>query len=245
MKLSIIIPAYNEEERLPLSLRKINKWVKKRRISSEIIVVDDGSTDMMLAKLKALEKKFKNLKVISYESNRGKGCAVRRGILVAKGEIIIFTDADLSTPIREADKLMVEIKRGADLAVASRFMRGSKILGTASTFRNFLATVYTIMGIRTLILYGPKDTQCGFKAFTQKAAKKIFKNIKSDTALFDLEVFLLAKKNNFKIVEVPVIWKYNPDSKLIYNLPKAIMIWVELLRLKYLYKIIFPVKIKT
>lgn len=244
MSLSIVIPAYNEEKRLPPSLKKIHGWIKKQRLSYEIVVVDDGSTDNILAKLKESKKRIKNLKIISYKPNKGKGYALQKGMLAAKGNIVIFTDADLSTPISEAEKLMDRLKEGAEVVYGSRFVADSKVLAKASGIRNLMAQIFNL-GIRTLLLYGPKDTQCGFKGFTRSAARKIFRDIKSSSVLFDLEIFLLAHKFDFKVAEVGVVWKHDPDSRLTYNLKKSLVVWLELLRLKFLYKIILPIYVST
>jgi dolichyl-phosphate beta-glucosyltransferase len=242
MKLSIVIPAFNEENRLPASLVKIYKWLDKQDFSWEIIVVDDGSSDAMLAKLKALPKQ-KNLKIISYKPNRGKGYALKKGILAAKGEIIIFTDADLSTPISETEKIILSIQKGSQVVAGSRLLKESEVEGGSSLPRRLAAKIF-LWGAKILLFYGPKDTQCGFKGFTGEAGRKIFKKIKSTSVLFDLEIFLLAKKFGYKIAEIPVVWKHDPDSRLTYNLKKSLFVWKELLRLKSIYKIIFPIKIK-
>ncbi len=244
MNLSIVIPAYNEGERLPPNLKKINSWLKKQPGEGEIVVVDDGSTDNMLRKIRRLKPDINNLEIISYRENRGKGYALRKGMLVAKGDIIIFSDADLSTPIQEAQKLIDEIRKGVNVAFGSRFVKGSKVLKTASWFRNQLARIF-FWAVRFLLFYGPKDTQCGFKGFCKKAAKEIFSDIKSDGVLFDLEIFLLAKKKGLSIKEVPVTWKHDERSKLIYNFRKSAAVWLELFRIKYLYKVVFPLKITT
>lgn len=242
MKLSIVIPAYNESKRLPPSLEEIYKWLKKQGREWEIVIVDDGSTDNMLAKLEEFKKRIRNLTIISYKPNRGKGYALQKGVLAAQGDIIIFTDADLSTPIEEVDKIIKEVKKGAEVAVGSRFVKGARISGSPGRFRELAARIF-VWGIRILLFYGPRDTQCGFKGFSKKAAKKIFGDIKSSSVLYDLEIFLLAKKYDFKIVEIPVVWKHDQDSRLTYNLKKSLAVWLELFRLKILYKIIFPVRV--
>lgn len=242
MKLSIVIPAYNESKRLPPSLEEIYKWLKKQGREWEIVIVDDGSTDDILKRLRELKKKIRDLKIISYKPNKGKGYATRKGMLAAQGDIIIFTDADLSTPIKEAEKIIKELKKGADVVIGSRFTKGAEVLATASPMRNFMAKVFN-RGVKVLLLYGPRDTQCGFKGFKKQSVRKIFKNIKSNSVLYDLEIFLLARKYGFKIVEIPVIWKHDPDSRLTYNLKKSLAVWLELFRLKILYKIIFPVRV--
>lgn len=245
MKLSIVIPAFNEEKRLPPSLKEIFNWLKAQNFNWEVIVVNDGSTDTTLKKVKEWQKKIKNLKIITYESNKGKGHAVKRGMLVAKGDLIIFTDADLSVPINQAQELIKEIEKGADVVVGSRASnRGGKVIEAAGKARILMAWIFNRF-IRFLLLYGPGDTQCGFKVFTKTSAKKIFKNIKSNSVLFDLEIFLLAHDFSFVAKEVGVAWRKVPGSRLTYGPKEAVAVWVELIKLKYLYRIIFPIKIET
>lgn len=243
MKLSIVIPAFNEQRRLSTSLIKIYQWLGRQDFSWEVIVVDDGSSDATVAKIRVLPDQ-KNLKIISYKPNRGKGYALKKGILVARGEVVIFTDADLSTPISEAEKIIKQIQEGAQIVAGSRLLKGSKIEGGPSLPRRISTKIF-LWAVRIFLFYGPKDTQCGFKGFTREAARKIFSSIKSNSVLFDLEIFLLAKKFGYKIAEIPVTWKHDPDSRLTYNLKKSLFVWKELFRLKSLYKIIFPVRIKT
>lgn len=244
MKLSIVIPAYNEEKRLPPSLKKIFSWLKKQPGNNEIIVVDDGSSDNMLFELEKLKKRIKNLKIISYKPNKGKGYAVKKGMLVAKGEIVVFTDADLSTPIREVEKVVKEITSGVEVVIGSRFIEGAKKSGSVSILRKIASNIF-LWGVRALLFYGPKDTQCGFKGFTKKSARKIFRNIKSNSVLFDLEIFLLASRYGFKIKEIPVVWKHDPDSRLTYNFKKSLLAWLGLFRLKFIYKIVLPINVRT
>lgn len=245
MKLSIIIPAYNEEKRLPPSLRKIYQWLKKQKISSEIIIVDDGSTDGTLEVVRSWQKKIKKLKIITYKTNRGKGYAVKKGVLVSKGDLVIFVDADLSTPIDQAQKLIREIEKGADVVAGSRASsRGGKVVEAADKTRILMAWIFNRF-VRLLLIYGPGDTQCGFKVFTRDSAKKIFTKIKSNSVLFDLEIFLLAHYFSFKVKEVGVVWRNVPGSRLVYGLKESVAVWIELIRLKYLYRIIFPIKVET
>ena len=138
-----------------------------------------------------------------------------------------------------------EIERGADIVAASRAPnKGGKVVEAASKPRILMAWIFNRF-IRLLLVYGPGDTQCGFKVFTNDSAKKIFRKIKSNSVLFDLEIFLLADYFSFKVKEVGVVWKNVPGSRLIYGFKESVAVWIELIRLKYLYRIIFPIKVET
>lgn len=247
MNLSIVIPAFNEERRLPLSLKKIIKWLEDNRKlvgAYEVIVINDGSTDRTLDILKNTKRGCPNLKIITYKENKGKGYAVKNGILASKGDLVILTDADLSTPIDESRKIIDKYSKGVQVVAGSRFIEGSLVTKKAGKLRNFAATIFWI-GVRLLLLRGVVDTQCGFKGFSNPEAKKIFRHIKSDSVLYDLEVFMLANKYKYTIKEVGVKWVHDSDSRLKYNLKKSTQVWLELFRLKFMYRVVFPVHINT
>ena len=214
MELSIIIPAYNEENRIKNTLIIINDFLKEKKINAEIIVVDDGSIDKTKKIIKKLQQKIPDLKLINLEKNRGKGFAVKKGIEKSKGKFILFTDADNSTPIEELEKLMQKMRESkSDIAIGSRYLRGSDVKIKQPIYRRFLGRIGNLL-IRLLIIKKIKDTQCGFKLFEHKTAKKIFPFQKIKRFAFDIETLAIAKKLNYKIIEVPVSWFNSPESRI-------------------------------
>ena len=212
--LSIIIPAYNEERRLPRTLDSIFAWTQTRPYPTEIIVVDDGSSDRTSEIVTSGEKKYSGLRLVSNGKNRGKGFSVRHGIIEARGEIALFTDADLSTPIEEADKLLAAIRdNGFDGAIGSRALDRSLIVVHQSIIREqagifFNRMVRWIMGIEF------SDTQCGFKAFRRERARIIFEQQRVERFGFDPEILFLAKRNGLRVAEVPVRWSHDAATKV-------------------------------
>ena len=212
--LSIIIPAYNEERRLPRTLDSIFAWTQTRPYPTEIIVIDDGSSDRTSEIVTSGEKKYSGLRLVSNGKNRGKGFSVRHGIIEARGEIALFTDADLSTPIEEADKLLAAIRdNGFDGAIGSRALDRSLIVVHQSIIREqagifFNRMVRWIMGIQF------SDTQCGFKAFRRERARIIFEQQRVERFGFDPEILFLAKRNGLRVAEVPVRWSHDAATKV-------------------------------
>lgn len=200
VKLSIIIPCYNEEKRIGSTLDTWLAYLKSKKWSFEIIVVNDGSKD----NTEEVVKNFNEIKLLAHKPNYGKGYAVRRGILEANGEYILFCDADLSTPVEEIENLIKYVKN-YEVVIASRALKESKVKALQSrkllgrSF-NFLVNLFAVPGI--------KDTQCGFKLFRRDAAKKIFSKQLINGWAFDVEVLFLAKKLGFKIKEVPIRWQH-------------------------------------
>lgn len=215
MKLSIIIPTFNEEGRIIASLVKINDFLKKSRLQAEVIVVDDGSQDKTVEVTKGFKKNFPQLRIIEMGENFGKGWAVRKGVLEAEGDQILFTDADLATPIEELGKLKEKINEGYDLAIASRVHEDGRDerSSTQSMFRRLMGKVFNLL-VSALVISGFKDTQCGFKLFKAQAAKKIFLKQRIKRIGFDVEILYLAKKNNLKIAEVPIKWQGGKESRM-------------------------------
>jgi dolichyl-phosphate beta-glucosyltransferase len=215
-KFSIIIPAYNESNRIVRSLNKILGYFKNKKVGYEIIIVNDGSPDNTFNVVRDLSKKNKKIRVISYNKNRGKGYAVKTGVLNSSGEYILFTDADLSTPIEELENLMDWTNQGYDFIFGSRGIDSSKVKVKQPLYRRifaFLARVYVQLVVFTFAAT-PKDTQCGFKLFTRKTACFLFRKMKIDGGMFDIELLYIAKKWGIKTKEVPVIWANNTDSKI-------------------------------
>lgn len=211
--LSVIIPAYNEAQRLPLTLIDIDKHLSRVDYSYEILVVSDGSTDGTVQIVKNMMSTVKNLKLSDYPMNRGKGAVVRDGMLSAKGKIRLFTDADNSTSVDQFQKMMPFFKSGFDVVIGSRALKASVLDPAQPWYRQIPAKAGNLL-IQLLLLPGLWDTQCGFKAFTEEAAERIFTITKISQWSFDVEALALAKKLGFKIKEIPVVWKNAVGSKV-------------------------------
>lgn len=221
--LSIVVPAYNESNRILPSLNRIADYFRNKKISYEAIIVNDGSPDDTARVVQDFCKKHSNFRLISYARNRGKGYATKKGVLSARGPYILFTDADLSAPIEEWQSLYKYIKEGNDIAFGSRSLDSQKVKVKQPLYRRifaYLAKIYARIVIFTSDNQ-PKDAQCGFKLFTRKAAFFLFKKQKLDGGMFDTELIYLAKKFSLKAKEVPVVWINNPDSKI--NFIKCVM----------------------
>lgn len=210
--LSIIIPSYNEEGRLPESLGKIAAYVNRRRPNTEIIVVDDGSTDRTATVAEQFRGKIANLRVLSNGVNRGKGFSVRYGSLEARGQIILFTDADLSAPIAEADKLLKALETH-DVAIGSRALDRKLIEAHQSAFREFAGVLFNKI-VRATLRLPFVDTQCGFKAFRRERCRIIFEQQTIERFGFDPELLYLARHHGLSTIEVPVRWAHSPATKV-------------------------------
>lgn len=211
--ISVIIPAYNEEERIGYTLREIKEYFEKKRWKGEIIVVDDGSTDHTSEVVEEEKKDIPNLFLLKNEKNEGKGEAVKKGMLSAKGDWLFFSDADLSTPIEEMDKLLFFLKEGWEVVIASRALPGAKVFPRQPFFRELSGKIFNLM-VRTLLLPGIRDTQCGFKGFSREAARKIFRLQTLKGFAFDVEILYIGRKLGYKIKEIPVSWRNSPSSRV-------------------------------
>jgi len=210
--LSIIVPSYNEELRLPPSLGLIADYIKRSGRTTEVIVVDDGSTDQTVAVAETFRARIPDLRVVSNGKNRGKGYSVRHGMQEAHGEIVLFTDADLSAPIEEADKLIAALGE-YDVAIGSRAMDKNLISVHESRFREFAGIIFN--KIVRIVLWLPfVDTQCGFKAFRRERCKIIFEQQRIERFGFDPELLYLARHHGLKAVEIPVRWAHCPATKI-------------------------------
>jgi dolichyl-phosphate beta-glucosyltransferase len=210
VELSIIIPAYNEETRLPKSLERIRAYLDTQGISSEVIVVDDGSRDNTVQYVESQIASWPALRVVKNPGNRGKGYSVRHGMLEARGKIILFTDADLSAPIEEADKLFAALATH-DIAIGSRAMDRSLIAVHQSRSREFAGIMFNSV-VRIVLGLNIEDTQCGFKAFRRGKSQIIFQQQCIERFGFDPELLFLAKRNGLTIAEVPVRWANAPGT---------------------------------
>jgi len=212
--LSIIIPAYNEAKRLPLTLIDIDKKVREMDLESyEILVVDDGSKDETVEVTKRFLPIISNLKILESEKNHGKGAVVRKGILEAHGAIRIFMDADNSTTIDQFLTMRPYFEEGAQVVIGSRDVKGAKLDPPQPFYKRILGNMGNLF-IQALVLPGIWDTQCGFKAFTAKAAEEIFSQTKVDRWAFDVEALVLAKKMGYEIKEIPVHWVNDLRSRV-------------------------------
>jgi len=212
---SIVIPAYNESSRIGSTLDHVLSCVAEKGWQAEVLVVDDGSTDNTVDIVQARRHLHPELSLIENQGNRGKGFSVRNGLLQASGEIVMFTDADLSAPIEEAVLLFEAIERGADVAIGSRWLDKQKQTRHQPLYRRFFGRCYNRL-TRTVMGLPYKDTQCGFKAFRRAAAQPIFRLQTIERWGFDPEILFIAQKLGFKIVEVPVTWGHDERSRISY-----------------------------
>ncbi len=211
-ELSIVIPAYDEQARLPKSLCRIQAYVQARRTASEVIVVDDGSTDGTAAIVEKLGRDFPGLRLVSNGRNRGKGFSVRHGVLQARGRIVLFTDADLSAPIEEADKLLAAL-REYDIAIGSRAIDRSLIEVHQSSFREMAGVLFNRV-VQAVTGLSFQDTQCGFKAFLRERSLIVFEQQQANRFGFDPELLFLAKRHGLRVLEIPVRWAHDPATRV-------------------------------
>lgn len=215
-ELSIVIPAYNEEARLPRALAHIRDYLSSRGMGSdqaEIIVVDDGSRDATAQITQEWSRQLPAVRLVSNGHNRGKGYSVRHGMLEARGRVALFTDADLSAPIEEADKLFAALKAGNDVAIGSRALNRSLISTHQSKLRELAGIIFN--GFVRLFTGLPfHDTQCGFKAFLSEPSRIVFEQQRIERFGFDPEILFLAKHHGLQTAEVPVRWAHDPATKV-------------------------------
>jgi dolichyl-phosphate beta-glucosyltransferase len=211
-ELSIIIPSYNEELRLPATLESIAAFLPNFSGETEILVVDDGSKDRTAAVAESFRDKLPNLRVVSNGQNRGKGYSVRHGMQEARGQAVLFTDADLSAPIEEAPKLLDALKT-YDVAIGSRALDRSLISVHESHFREFAGIVFNTI-VRVILRLPFVDTQCGFKAFRREKCQIIFEQQRIERFGFDPELLYLARHHGLRTVEIPIRWAHSPATKV-------------------------------
>ena len=210
---SIVIPAYNESARLGATLEKVLAYVHARGWDAEVIVVNDGSRDNTGGIVQAMAAKDSTLRLVENPGNRGKGYSVRNGMLHSRGRIVLFSDADLSSPIEEAPKLISALDAGADIAIGSRWLRAETQTQRQPLHRQIFGRVFNLF-LRVTLGLQFKDTQCGFKAFKQTAVQTIFPLQKIERWGFDPEVLFLARKFGFKVKEVPVSWGHSGGTRI-------------------------------
>lgn len=210
---SLVVPAYNEEKRLGASLARMISYLEGRREPFEVIVVDDGSTDRTAALVRRRARGDPRVRLLRHENNLGKGHAVRTGILAARGEYVIFTDADLSTPIETADEFLLHLENGSDVVVGNRRMRESRLEVRQPPLREFLGRIFTAM-TRFLLRSAITDQTCGFKGFKRGAARESFTRQSVFNWSFDAEILYIAARRGFAVRQVPVTWRDEPGTKV-------------------------------
>jgi len=212
-KYSIIIPAYNEGARLGATLDRVLQYASAQGWDAEVIVVNDGSRDQTPDLVRRYAQTYPTLRLLENPGNRGKGYSVRNGMLRAEGEILLFSDADLASPIEEAPKLFAAIQSGADIAIGSRWLRPELQTQRQSLLRQFYGRIFNL-ALRILLGLKFKDTQCGFKAFTRSAAQIIFPLQKIERWGFDPELLYLACRASLNVEEVPVAWSHQAGTRI-------------------------------
>jgi len=211
-ELSIVIPSFNEELRLPVTLAEISAYIRASKRETEVIVVDDGSTDRTADVANAFQGEIQRLRVVANNKNRGKGYSVRHGMMEAHGRIVLFTDADLSAPIDEADKLLAALA-DHDVAIGSRALNRNLIAVRQSVFRESAGIVFNFI-VRAILRLPFVDTQCGFKAFRRERCRVIFQQQRIERFGFDPELLYLARHHGLRSIEIPVRWAHSPATKV-------------------------------
>jgi glycosyltransferase involved in cell wall biosynthesis len=211
-ELSIVIPSFNEELRLPVTLAEISAYIRASKRETEVIVVDDGSTDRTADVANSFRGEIQQLRVVANDTNRGKGYSVRHGMTEARGHIVLFTDADLSAPIDEADKLLAALV-DHDVAIGSRALDRRLISVRQSVFREYAGIVFNFI-VRFILRLPFVDTQCGFKAFRRERCRVIFQQQRIERFGFDPELLYLARHHGLSAAEIPVRWAHSPATKV-------------------------------
>jgi len=230
-KYSIVIPAYNESARIRTTIEKILGHIQRRDWNAEVLVVNDGSTDDTPQIVQTYAADNPVLHLIDNPGNRGKGYSVRNGMLHACGEVILFSDADLSSPIEEADKLFAAVQGGVDVAMGSRWLRRELQTQRQPLYRQVFGRVFNL-ALRILLGLHYQDTQCGFKAFSRRAVQSIFPLQHIERWGFDPEILYLAQRFGFRIEEVPVKWAHR-DGTRINPLRDGLRMFAELLKIRW------------
>jgi glycosyltransferase involved in cell wall biosynthesis len=230
-KYSIVIPAFNEGQRITATLDKVLAYIGQQGWKAEVIVVDDGSRDETPAIVRGYAQRHPAVRLLQNPGNRGKGYSVRHGMLEARGDLLLFSDADLSSPIEEATKLFAALAEGAEVAIGSRWLRSELQTARQPFYRQLFGRVFNLH-LRVLLGLRFKDTQCGFKAFTAGAAQALFPRQKIERWGFDPELLFLARKFGLPVREVAVQWAHDNRSKISY-LKDGLRMGMETLRVRW------------
>ena len=226
-EISIVIPAFNEALRLPTTLDRVQRYLATAGLTAEVIVVDDGSRDDTAEVVQRYAQRWPQLKLVAAERNAGKGAAVRLGMAAARGRYRVFSDADLSVPIDDMEKLLRPLHAGAGVAIASRGLRDSRVELHQPWYRETMGKIFNRL-VRIFVLGGVHDTQCGFKAFTGEVADRVFPVLQTRGFGFDVELLYRAQHAGYKIVEVPTRWINSPQSR-VHPIRHSAAMFLELL----------------
>lgn len=210
---SVVVPAYNEEDRLEPTVREAAEYFRARRVAAEIIVVDDGSRDATSALVQRLSAEYDEVRLIRLARNRGKGHAVRSGVVNAEGRYVLFADADGSTPMAEIERLDAAIQAGADVAIGSREVGGDGVRVRARLYRRLIGRAFHTL-VAALTVRGIRDTQCGFKLLRADVAQELFSRMRMEGFSFDVELLMMAQRRGHCIAEVPVNWTHRSGSRV-------------------------------
>ncbi|GIV08648.1 MAG: glycosyl transferase [Fimbriimonadales bacterium] len=212
-RLSVVIPAYNEATRIERTMQRVVEYLNTRGGTYEVLVVSDGSTDATESIVQGFAQAHSQVQLLAYQPNRGKGYAVRYGILRARGERVLFSDADLATPIEELEKLEPYLDKGYPVAIGSRPLRESQLVVRQPLYREMAGRAFN-KAVQLLAVRGIHDTQCGFKLFTREAAQDIFSRCRLNGFSFDFESLFYARRLGYDIAEVPIRWMHQEGSKV-------------------------------
>lgn len=236
--LSLAISAYNEAVRLPPSLDRVLPYLEGAGYSYEVVVNDDGSTDATPAIMRDVIERYPNkVRLVQAESNQGKGAGIRRAVLATRGQYVLFSDADFSTPIKELPRLLEALERGYDVAIGSRIQPDGTDMRTLSQplYRRLFGKLFHRLA-DPLIVRGIKDTQSGFKAFRGPVARELFRDTMLTSIIFDVEVLFLAQRRGYRVVEVPVEWTNAGGSRMRVTAHHASRVFYDLLRIPWLHR---------
>lgn len=231
MQYSIIIPAYNESRRIGPTLDRVLSYIAQQNWDAEVVAVNDGSKDNTAEIIRRFAERNSRLRLIENPGNRGKGYSVRNGMLHAHGEVLLFSDADLSSPIEEAPKLFAALQNDADLAIGSRWLRADLQTERQPLHRQLFGRMFNLI-LRIVLGLRFKDTQCGFKAFTRTAAEAIFPRQRIERWGFDPELIFLGQMLGYRAVEVPVVWAHDEKST-ISPVRDGMRMFMEVLRIRW------------
>ncbi len=230
MDLSVVVPCFNEEDRLPIALAAVEPYLADIGCSFELILVDDGSTDRTLALMREAERRIEYLRVVCLTPNRGKGRAVAEGVAVSAGDSVLVSDTDFSAPIAELPKLQAALAEGAGVAIGSRAKRGAREVDQP-LHRRMMGKVFNLM-VQATLLPGLWDTQCGFKLFRGDVARELFRVLRTDGFAFDVEVLWWARRRGYEVREIPVRW-VNSDSTRVAPIRHSAQMFRDVLRLRF------------